>query len=50
MGAKVAKARNVDEIASIHEGITQIISPDTGFDLVHDVTRLDPTAFAATLG
>ncbi len=31
----------------IHEGITEIISPDRAFDQVHELRRIDPTSFAA---
>jgi len=41
-------ARDVLHVATcIHEGITDIISPDRGFDQVAEVRRIDPTAFAA---
>jgi len=41
-------ARDLVHVATcIHEGITEIISPDRGFDLVAEVRRIDPTAFAA---
>jgi predicted nucleic acid-binding protein len=31
----------------IHEGITDLISPDRGFDHVAEVRRIDPAAFVA---
>ena len=41
-------ARDLIHVATcIHEGITEIISPDLGFDQVAEVRRIDPTAFAA---
>ena len=41
-------ARDLIHVATcIHEGITEIISPDRGFDQVAEVRRIDPTAFAA---
>ena len=41
-------ARDVVHVATcIHEGITDIISPDRGFDSVAEVRRIDPTVFAA---
>ena len=40
-------ARDLVHVATcIHEGITDIISPDRGFDLVAEVRRIDPTDFA----
>jgi uncharacterized protein len=40
-------ARDVLHVATcIHEGITDIVSPDRGFDQVAEVRRIDPTAFA----
>ena len=39
-------ARDLVHVATcIHEGITDIISPDRGFDVVAEVCRIDPTAF-----
>ena len=44
------QARDLVHVATcIHEGITEIVSPDTGFDQVAELRRLDPAAFAATL-
>ncbi len=44
------QARDLIHVATcIHEGITEIISPDTGFDVVHELRRLDPVTFAASL-
>ncbi len=41
------QARDLVHVATcVHEGITEIISPDRGFDEVAEVTRLDPLAFA----
>jgi predicted nucleic acid-binding protein len=41
-------ARDLVHVATcIHEGITEIISPDRGFDQVVEVRRIDPTAFGA---
>jgi uncharacterized protein len=41
-------ARDLVHVATcIHEGITEIISPDRAFDQVHELRRIDPTAFAA---
>jgi predicted nucleic acid-binding protein len=41
-------ARDLIHVATcIHEGITDIISPDRGFDVVAEVRRIDPTAFAS---
>ena len=40
-------ARDVVHVATcIHEGITDIVSPDRGFDQVAEVRRIDPTEFA----
>lgn len=40
-------ARDLVHVATcIHEGITEIISPDRGFDQVAEVRRIDPTDFA----
>ena len=45
------QARDLVHVATcIHEGITEIVSPDTGFDVVHELRRLDPVTFAANLG
>jgi predicted nucleic acid-binding protein len=30
----------------IHEGISEIITPDRGFDQVAEVRRIDPMSFA----
>ena len=44
------QARDLVHVATcIHEGITEIVSPDTGFDGVAEVRRLDPVEYAATL-
>lgn len=41
-------ARDVIHVATcIHEGITEIISTDRGFDGVSELRRIDPEAFAA---
>ncbi len=41
-------ARDLVHVATcIHEGITQIISPDRAFDQVVGLRRIDPTEFAA---
>lgn len=41
------QARDLVHVATcIHEGITEIISPDRGFDDVAELTRIDPLAFA----
>jgi predicted nucleic acid-binding protein len=41
-------ARDLVHVATcIHEGITEIISPDRGFDQVAEVRRIDLAAFAA---
>ena len=43
-------ARDLVHVATcIHEGITEIVSPDTGFDGVAELRRLDPVEYAATL-
>jgi predicted nucleic acid-binding protein len=40
-------ARDVVHVATcIHEGITDIISPDRAFDQVAEIRRIDPTDFA----
>jgi predicted nucleic acid-binding protein len=40
-------ARDVVHIATcIHEGITDIITPDRGFDQVTELRRIDPMSFA----
>jgi uncharacterized protein len=40
-------ARDLVHVATcIHEGITDIISPDRGFDQVAEVRRIDPMSFA----
>jgi uncharacterized protein len=42
------QARDLVHVATcIHEGITEIISPDRGFDEVAEVKRIDPLAFVA---
>lgn len=39
-------ARDLVHVATcIHEGITDIISPDRAFDLVHELHRIDPSSF-----
>ena len=39
-------ARDVVHLATcIHEGITEIISPDRGFDQVAELRRIDPASF-----
>jgi uncharacterized protein len=41
-------ARDLIHVATcIHEGITEVISPDRAFDQVAEVRRIDPTEFAA---
>lgn len=41
-------ARDLVHVATcIHEGITEIVSPDRAFDIVAEVRRIDPTEFAA---
>lgn len=41
-------ARDLVHVATcIHEGITEIISPDRGFDQVSEIHRIDPNDFAA---
>jgi len=40
-------ARDLVHVATcIHEGITEIISPDRAFDQVAEMRRIDPTEFA----
>jgi len=40
-------ARDLVHVATcIHEGITEVISPDRAFDQVAEVRRIDPTEFA----
>ena len=40
-------ARDLVHVATcIHEGISEIISPDRGFDQVTELRRIDPSAFA----
>jgi predicted nucleic acid-binding protein len=40
-------ARDLIHVATCqHEGVTDIVSPDRGFDLVAGLRRLDPTEFA----
>ena len=42
------QARDLVHVATcIHEGITEIVSPDRGFDGVAEVMRIDPLAFAS---
>lgn len=42
------QARDLVHVATcIHEGITEIISPDRGFDDVAELKRIDPLAFPA---
>lgn len=42
------QARDLVHVATcIHEGITDIVSPDRGFDQVAEVRRLEPVAFGA---
>ena len=42
------QARDLVHVATcIHEGITEIVSPDPGFDEVAEVRRIDPLAFGA---
>ena len=44
------QARDLVHVATcIHEGITEIVSADTGFDVVHELRRFDPETFAASL-
>ncbi len=44
------QARDLVHVATcIHEGIAEIVSPDTGFDGVAELRRRDPVEFAATL-
>lgn len=41
-------ARDVIHVATcIHEGISEILSTDRGFDAVHEVRRIPPEAFAS---
>lgn len=41
-------ARDLVHVATcIHEGITEIVSPDRAFDRVAEVHRIDPAEFAA---
>ena len=40
------QARDLVHVATcIHEGITEIISPDRGFDQVAEIRRIDPLTF-----
>jgi predicted nucleic acid-binding protein len=40
-------ARDLVHVATcIHEGITEIVSPDHGFDQVAELRRIDPAGFA----
>jgi predicted nucleic acid-binding protein len=42
------QARDLVHVATcIHEGITEIVSTDRGFDQVAEIRRIDPAAFAA---
>lgn len=42
------QARDLVHVATcIHEGITEIISPDRGFDEVAELHRIDPLAFTS---
>jgi predicted nucleic acid-binding protein len=41
------QARDLVHVATcIHEGVTEIVSPDKAFDQVDEVRRIDPTEFA----
>lgn len=41
-------SRDLVHVATcLHEGITEIISPDRAFDQVHELRRIDPATFAA---
>lgn len=41
-------ARDLVHVATcIHEGITEIVSPDRAFDQVAELRRIDPASFAA---
>jgi predicted nucleic acid-binding protein len=41
-------ARDLVHVATcIHEGIVDIVSPDRGFDVVHELHRLPPEDFAS---
>ena len=41
------QARDLIHVATcIHEGITDVISPDRAFDQVHEIRRIDPAEFA----
>ena len=41
-------ARDLVHVATcVHEGITDLISPDRGFDQVAEVRRIDPADLAA---
>ena len=43
-------ARDLVHVATcVHEGITEIVSPDRAFDQVAEVRRLDPVELAAQL-
>lgn len=42
------QARDLVHVATcIHEGVTEIVSPDKGFDQVSELRRIDPSDFAA---
>jgi hypothetical protein len=44
-------ARDLVHVATcVHEGITEIVSPDRAFDEVAELRRLDPVELAARLG
>ena len=41
------QARDLVHVATcIHEGVTEIVSPDKAFDQVSELRRIDPTEFA----
>jgi predicted nucleic acid-binding protein len=41
-------ARDIIHVATcIHEGISEIVTPDRGFDQVVEIRRIDPISFAA---
>lgn len=45
------QARDLVHVATcVHEGITEIISPDKGFDQVAEVRRIDPMDYAPPSG
>lgn len=44
------QARDLVHVATcVHEGIREIVTTDKGFDVVHELRRLDPASFALTL-